>query len=377
MTSLFHLANNEQATENDKLHKISRFHDIMQERWNQFYRLSPNLTLDEGMIPFSGRLSFLQFIKGKPTRWGIKAFMLASSATGYVYQLKIYTGKGEQTSNIKDLVEGMVEGLNNSCHILYLDNFYTSTALLQSLRTKGIRCSGTLKMSRIKNKEIGESFKKMKKGQIKFFTNDPDYDLTLTLWKDKNQVIFLSNHREALTEDMNEGNRIRTVPTVRTHYNEKARGVDKANQHCNSYRYNHNEKKWWKPVFEQIFQVTLSNIYTIHSFKTPGNGPNHKYLERINFHLEIIRYLIHEDRVERPLKLKHYLDWVPEKRKYLVEKENTENGQQQKRDFRLVCKAEGCSKKSDLHCVGCSRNTFMCTLCVPSCFIEYHKKLNA
>jgi len=31
--------------------------------------LNCDLTIDEAIIPYSGRLSFLQFIKGKPTRW--------------------------------------------------------------------------------------------------------------------------------------------------------------------------------------------------------------------------------------------------------------------------------------------------------------------
>ncbi len=42
------------------------------------------------MSPFKGRLGFKQYMKAKPTKWGIKVFVLADSINGYVYR---YTGK--------------------------------------------------------------------------------------------------------------------------------------------------------------------------------------------------------------------------------------------------------------------------------------------
>ena len=48
--------------------------------------------MDEGMIGFKGRLWFLQYMPKKPTKWGMKAFVLADSATGYTYNWKLYTG---------------------------------------------------------------------------------------------------------------------------------------------------------------------------------------------------------------------------------------------------------------------------------------------
>ena len=32
-------------------------------------------------------------MKAKPTKWGIKVFVLADATNGYVYRLQIYTGK--------------------------------------------------------------------------------------------------------------------------------------------------------------------------------------------------------------------------------------------------------------------------------------------
>ena len=42
------------------------------------------LTIDEAMIKFKGRLGLKQFIKNKPTKWGIIVFVLSGATTGYV-----------------------------------------------------------------------------------------------------------------------------------------------------------------------------------------------------------------------------------------------------------------------------------------------------
>jgi len=51
------------------------------------------ITIDEAMIPFEGHLSFKQYLKDKPTKWGIKVFVLSDARNGYVYRFQICTGK--------------------------------------------------------------------------------------------------------------------------------------------------------------------------------------------------------------------------------------------------------------------------------------------
>ena len=38
-------------------------------------------------------LSWIQYMPKKPTKWGMKAWCLADSNNGYIWNLKIYTGK--------------------------------------------------------------------------------------------------------------------------------------------------------------------------------------------------------------------------------------------------------------------------------------------
>ena len=86
--------------------------------------------IDEAMIPFKGRLIFKQYMKDKPTKWGITVFVLADSPTGYVKRLQVYTGKGLDNSGTDvelctRVVLYLLEGLDSGLH-MYTDNCYTS-----------------------------------------------------------------------------------------------------------------------------------------------------------------------------------------------------------------------------------------------------------
>ena len=55
--------------------------------------LGKELSIDESMVSFKGGLIFKQYAPKKPTKWGMKAFVLADSQTGYIYNWRLYTGK--------------------------------------------------------------------------------------------------------------------------------------------------------------------------------------------------------------------------------------------------------------------------------------------
>ena len=59
--------------------------DLVLPRFQLEYVMHESVTTDEVTIPFKGRLSFKQYIKNKPTKRGIKAFVLSDATNGYVY----------------------------------------------------------------------------------------------------------------------------------------------------------------------------------------------------------------------------------------------------------------------------------------------------
>lgn len=80
----------------DRQQKIQLLLDILIPLFQKHYTLSKAIAVDESVINFKGRVSFRQYLKGKPHPWGVKAFVLAESKTGYLYNVSIYYGKDTQ-----------------------------------------------------------------------------------------------------------------------------------------------------------------------------------------------------------------------------------------------------------------------------------------
>ena len=77
----------------DKLYKIRPMQDKVVHQFKSVYLPTCNVSVDESIIGFKGRLLFVQYMPKKTTKWGIKAWVLAESESGYAWNIKIYTGK--------------------------------------------------------------------------------------------------------------------------------------------------------------------------------------------------------------------------------------------------------------------------------------------
>ena len=79
--------------------KIQPYLDVVMPLFWQYFTPRKAVAVDEAMITYKGRVSFRQYVRGKPHPWDIKAYALEESASGYLYSLVIYYGK-ETTSSL-------------------------------------------------------------------------------------------------------------------------------------------------------------------------------------------------------------------------------------------------------------------------------------
>ena len=110
-------------------------------------RYDRQLAIDESVISFKGRVGFLQYLKGKRNPWGIKAFVLADSVTGYLYKVRFYFGKDTQLErpelpHTARVLLTLVNGLHHKGYYLYVDHFYSSPLVAIELKKVGITLTG-------------------------------------------------------------------------------------------------------------------------------------------------------------------------------------------------------------------------------------------
>ncbi|KAJ8971449.1 hypothetical protein NQ314_000706 [Rhamnusium bicolor] len=142
------------------------------------------------MIPFRGRLSFRQYVKGKRHMFGVKVFKLCLKG-GHIYNMMIYCGKTEPISDLvrNSVVMFLINDILENGRIFYTNNWYTSTTLARKLLEKSTHLIGTLRRNRkYTPKNIVNA--KFKKGELLVLqTKD---GISVMKWRDKRDVLFLS-----------------------------------------------------------------------------------------------------------------------------------------------------------------------------------------
>ena len=176
-----------------KCAKVIPIYDIMNRNLRQFGVFANDLSIDESMVPYSGRHSTKQFIRGKPIRFGYKLWALCSS-DGYPYHLDIYTGRdANRASPLSESVVMKFADLleNSSGKALYFDNFFTSYTTLDRLAERGIRATGTIRPNRTNNCPLSkDDLKKQQRGTYDYRS---DGTIMVCSWKDSAAVMLATN----------------------------------------------------------------------------------------------------------------------------------------------------------------------------------------
>ncbi len=72
------------------------FLNYLTARFQALYEVNGTVSVDESMIKFKGRLSFRQYLPMKPTKWGVKVWVMVESSTGYVTNFQVRKMKSAQ-----------------------------------------------------------------------------------------------------------------------------------------------------------------------------------------------------------------------------------------------------------------------------------------
>jgi hypothetical protein len=241
--------------------------------WNDFigncldsYRPGPFCTIDEHMVGFRGRCSFIMYLPSKPDKYGIKVFALVCSHCFYLYNAKIYTGK-EGTQPVRDLgsktVLTLTEPIMNSCRNITMDNWFTSVPLAEKLLEKKLTCVGTIK----KNKpDIPQKFlpQRGRAELSSLFGFEDDKTLVSFVPKKNKAVILLSTmHRDAAVDP------VTSKPDIILFYNQTKGGVDTCDQMIKSMTVKRKSRRWPQIIFYRIVDFACLNSFIVWRTMSP------------------------------------------------------------------------------------------------------------
>ena len=134
ISKYFHIADNKAMIPKgrdgyDPLFKIRPVLEAVKSASNSLFYPGAALSFYEAMIPFRGRLSFKQYIKGKPNPWGVKVWCVCDSATAFLLDFSFYTGKSDilmPNGLGYHVIWSLGQSYLRKYHPFYFDNFFSS-----------------------------------------------------------------------------------------------------------------------------------------------------------------------------------------------------------------------------------------------------------
>lgn len=292
----FHIADNTSAPNRsdpgyNKLWKIQPLITALQLTCAELYSPHRQLSIDESIIGTKCRLSFIQYMKAKPTKWGVKVWICADSTNGYISSFEIYTGKDPANplhpkGLAYDVVMHLLENYYGKGYFVFTDNFYTSPILCKDLIDKKIYLTGTVRKNR---KEFPEDLAKKSKSAPGDHTFCFHEHITAVRWFDNKDVFVMSticsDELTTVKRRRKEGGIARvdvSCPQMIADYNKHMGGVDLADQSMCYYSVGRKNMKWWRKIVWRLHDHAINNAYVIYRENSPS-----KLLTNLQFRLKL------------------------------------------------------------------------------------------
>lgn len=341
----------------DRLYKIRPVLNYFQAKMNTIYYPGKNLSLDESMLLWRGRLIFRQYLQNKRHKYGIKMYMI-TEPDGLILNLLVYTGQADELGGIghaEKVVLKLANNYLNNGHSIFMDNFYNSYSLAKKLLEKNTYCTGTLRAGR---KESPKDIitKKLQKGETYAAYRD---GIMIGKWRDKREVLYISTEFcNEMVETHNKRGVLKEKPRPIAEYNKYMGGIDRMDQMMAYYPCVRKTLRWYKKLGIHMFQLLFYNAFILY---TKYSG---KRLSYYNFRLAVLEKILPEVNTAKPNPVKQVASHFPVK----IEGKN-ESGRVLRKRCK-VCWKNKVRKDSSYHCTVCPDAP---GLCIGKCFEEYHR----
>jgi hypothetical protein len=292
----FHLNDNSTAIPrgqdgHDKLHKVRPLMEHLQRKFGDVYTPKQDVSIDETMVPWTGRLGWKQYIPMKPVKYGMKLYQLCEAGSGFVHSFKVYTGKEGnivEKDHAAKVVKHLGQNLLDKGYIFWMDNFYSGIQLFEELRQRNTLACGTMRINR---KGIPPAVKdrKLKKGEHIFRRKD---NMLVLKWQDKKTVTFLSTTHTADFVDVQRHGKDYHQPLLKESYDHCMSGVDICDQNVGYYSMRRKTMKWSKKLAFYFLNVARYQSYLLQKIKAE------KPLSQLQFTSKLVHQLIEDTPVE-------------------------------------------------------------------------------
>ncbi|CAK9832783.1 PiggyBac transposable element-derived protein 4 [Anthophora retusa] len=304
---MLHLNENVSRNSNitTRIQKVSNFIDYIDDKFQEYFTPDREISIDESVVKFKGKISFITYNPKKPIKWGIRIYVLSDARTRYIqYAMLPYYGSVSTECLIRPdlpvssrIVLQLYYKLLNANpeakgYHIFTDRYFTGISLAQELLKLSCYLTGTLKINR---KYIPAVIKKPAVTKNNTVAAYRSGDILLLAWKDKRIVTILSSYDTSGTKiikrKVKEGGTVNiSKPNVIINYNMNMGGVDKADQLASSYCFMRKSCKWWRRIFFWGLEVCAINSYIL--YKVSARRENKTPMSHFMFVRKLVEQLV-------------------------------------------------------------------------------------
>ena len=270
----------EEVVPNKPQTRVEPFLDKLREKCRAAIYPGINISIDEALILFKGRLHFRQFIRTKRNRFGIKVFVMCPGDgkwQGYSYDFEVYYGEGtnfftaDSPGNLSKseeiVVRLLMDLLGQGRHVI-TDNWYTSLRLAHFLLEHETDITGTINPLRGVPPALRE-VPLRKKGSAFMRSGD----ILLCKYEDRKTMYSLTTRYQAeiveKTKKYFSGQTFFKLPYQLDRYNDFMGSVDKADQVLQPYSWKRKSLAWFKKLCLHFIDRMLFNSFIVYDIQNP------------------------------------------------------------------------------------------------------------
>lgn len=234
-----------QRRQADKFAHIRQIFDVYVANCKKYYSPYEYCTIDEQMLSFRGRCSFVVYNPMKPDKYGIKIVQINDARTSYMFNAIPYVGEIKDRLKNESVptyyVRNLSEPIFNTNRNVTTDNWFTSIEAADMLKSNNLTLLGTIRKNK---REIPPLFLKPQEEGMAVFAFSNEKTLVSYTPKKKKVVLMLSTMHHDDKIDLTTGK-----PDVIVMYNETKGGTDVFDKLCKSYTTCRKTARWPMRVF--------------------------------------------------------------------------------------------------------------------------------
>ena len=295
-----HKDSRRQRLQSDKLAHFRRIHEMHEQNLKTHYNPGAYLTVDEQLMPFRGRCSFIQYMPSKPAKYGLKLYWICDADNAYPLKSIPYIGKGsyeagETETGLQhggEVVTVLAHPWLEKGRNITTDNYFTDHELAEQLYEKKTTLVGTVRRNR---KFVPKKFREKKHLKLhhSLFGFQKNKMLMSYQGKKKQNVILMSS--------MHDDEKVvgeEKKPTAIGFYNKTKGAVDTMDKLCLTFTCKRKTKRWPVVLMMNILDVSTVAALVIYRIKFPRDklsGADY----RGDFILEVAKALMMPEMIRR------------------------------------------------------------------------------